>query len=128
MTEMHTLPRATYAGLLARHSTRLVAETDREAPRARELSAAITEIAARARAAGVMLDDASAAADPRAAALRAEMDAVVPEFTELERRLATRISTTQGGRRRLEAAIAQGAAEVAIPADEAALLLGLDAA
>lgn len=128
MTQMITIPRQTYARLLAEQAPKLVAETTAEGPRTEELSAQIKGILARAEAAGLRLDDDAVAADSRAGEMRAELDTIMPEFIELRDRLLLRRQIVETGRERLKTAMNAARAEVQVPEAEAAMLLGLSAA
>lgn len=120
------VPLATYVRLVQDYSQTLMAQSDADLPETTRLRNEIDDIMARANADGLKFDDDSVSSDPRAKALREEMDKVYPPFQELARKATQRIARLRHFQERITQAQAAGIDSIVMPDNEAIVLLGLE--
>lgn len=125
LAETITMPRQNYTSLVTGYCRTMQERSDQEAPRAIELRTQIEALIAKAKEQDVMLDDESVKKSPAAAAIREEMDAVLPEFKSLAEAAQKRIIMIRHLRERTEEIIRTSVTDVKVTTGEAMVLLNL---
>ena len=118
------IPYDQYLRAVEDHCNKMIAESDRETPRARELKAKITPVIEMIKSANIAFDEKSLASNPRAVELKAELDQHLPEFLKLEASARERIERTHYFKQRVKSFQGQNTVTVGVP--EAVILLDLE--
>jgi hypothetical protein len=125
LKETFTMPARNYAALALKYCKQEQEKSMAEKPRAKDLSDKLTVLVEQAKSENLTLDDDGVAKSPRAAEIRAEIDKILPEFTELQQAAAKRISMTRHFSKKVTELKSKCVVEVDVPLGEALVLLNL---